>query len=208
MSDDASTAALPEPRCTWCSAVLPPDHGATCPSCGATLIGDGEPAVPGLTALDADAILRNARGGSKPKSRGRLLGWIGGDYETETGEKSPPGSLAPPPVEVRREMLRLELEAQVANAQAEVEAMAADAAIESGVPLKSIEQMVEAADVADGMDPNAAAQLAPLAAAPAEAALGVEAASVAGAEDSADAEPAPEAEAEPAAAETDKAPSA
>ena len=43
-------------------------------------------------------------------------------------------------------MLRLELEAQVANAQAEVEAMAADAAIESGTPLKSVEQMVEQAD--------------------------------------------------------------
>jgi len=32
-------------------------------------------------------------------------------------------------------MLRLELEAQVANAQAEVEAMAADAAVEEGKPL-------------------------------------------------------------------------
>ena len=43
-----------------------------------------------------------------------------------------PGSLAPPPADVRREMLRLELQAQVANAQAEVESMAADDAIEHG----------------------------------------------------------------------------
>jgi hypothetical protein len=170
MPDDP--AAVLEPRCTWCSAVLPPDHTAsTCPSCGATLKGEAEAAVPGLTAIDADAILRNARGQNKPKSRGRLLGWISGDYEGESAEGAAPGSLAPPPVEVRREMLRLELEAQVANAQAEVEAMAADAAIESGRPLKSIEEMVVAADVADGIEADAAAELAPLAAVPAEAAL-------------------------------------
>jgi hypothetical protein len=170
MPDDA--AAVLEPRCTWCSAVLPPNHTAsTCPSCGATLKGEGEAAVPGLTAIDADAILRNARGTNKPKSRSRLLGWISGDYESEGTEGAAPGSLSPPPVEVRREMLRLELEAQVANAQAEVEAMAADAAIESGTPLKSIEEMVVAADVADGIEPDAAAELAPIAAVPAEAAL-------------------------------------
>ena len=187
---DVPTAGelTPASRCTWCSAVLPPDHGATCPSCGATLIGEGDSAVPGLTALDADAILRNARTGGKPKSRGRLLSWISGGYPTEEGTGAPPGSLAPPPVEVRREMLRLELEAQVANAQAEVEAMAADAAIESGTPLKSLEEMVEEADVADGLDPATAAQLAPMAAVPAEAAL------------TADADaPEPAAEAEPVA---------
>jgi hypothetical protein len=170
---DVTTAGEPTPaqRCTWCSAVLPPDHGATCPSCGATLIGEGEAAVPGLTALDADAILRNARTGGKPKSRGRLLSWISGDYPADEGSNAAPGSLAPPPAEVRREMLRLELEAQVANAQAEVEAMAADAAIESGTPLKSLEEMVTEADVADGLDPATAAQLAPMAAVRAEAAL-------------------------------------
>jgi hypothetical protein len=173
MPDDLTAGEpTPAPRCTWCSAVLPPDHGPTCPSCGATLIGEGDTAVPGLTALDADAILRNARTGGKPKSRGRLLGWISGDYPVgEEGAKSAPGSLSPPPVEVRREMLRLELEAQVANAQAEVEAMAADAAIESGTPLKSVEEMVEEADVADGLDPATAAELAPMAAVPAADAL-------------------------------------
>jgi hypothetical protein len=165
------TAAAPDARCTWCSAVLPPTHGPNCPSCGATLIGEGEPAVPGLTAIDADAILRNARSGSKPKTRGRFLSWISGDYETDDGATAPPGSLSPPPVEVRREMLRLELEAQVAHAQAEVEAMAADEALESGKPVKSIEEMVEAADVADGVDPAAAAELAPMAAVPAEDAI-------------------------------------
>jgi hypothetical protein len=172
MSEEPTSAAAAEARCTWCSAVLPPTHGPTCPSCGATLIGEGEAAVPGLTAIDADAILRNARSGSKPKTRGRFLSWISGDYDNgEDGSGATPGSLAPPPVEVRREMLRLELEAQVAHAQAEVEAMAADEALESGKPLKSIEEMVEAADVADGVDPETAAELAPLAAVPAEDAI-------------------------------------
>jgi len=136
MPDEPTTQAAPtEARCTWCSAVLPSADAATCPSCGATLIGDGEPgSVPGLTAIDADAILRNARS-TGTQRRGGLLGWISGDYPTDEGASAAPGSLAPPPAEVRREMLRLELEAQVANAQAEVEAMAADEAIAEGAPI-------------------------------------------------------------------------
>jgi hypothetical protein len=133
MLDDATTgAATPEARCMWCSAVLPDARAETCPSCGATLVGEADAAVPGLTAIDADAILRNTRTAAKPKRSGRLLGWISGEYEgDESGVTAPPGSLAPPPEAVRREMLRLELQAQVANAQAEVEALAADAAIEA-----------------------------------------------------------------------------
>src|SRR5262245_33318613 len=136
MPDEPTTQAAPtEARCTWCSAVLPDAAAATCPSCGATLIGEGETgSVPGLTAIDADAILRNARGSGTPRRSG-LLGWISGDYPADAGPSAAPGSLAPPPVEVRREMLRLELEAQVANAQAEVEAMAADEAIADGAPI-------------------------------------------------------------------------
>jgi hypothetical protein len=136
MPDEPTTQAAPtEAHCTWCSAVLPDPAATTCPSCGATLIGEGEASsVPGLTAIDADAILRNARGSGTPRRSG-LLGWISGDYPTDAGPSAAPGSLAPPPAEVRREMLRLELEAQVANAQAEVEAMAADEAIADGAPI-------------------------------------------------------------------------
>jgi hypothetical protein len=90
--------------------------------------------VPGLTAIDAEAILRSARA-AKTKPRGRLMSWISGDSGDDSENAAPPGSLAPPPLEVRREMLLLELEAQVANAQAEVESMAADAALEDGTPL-------------------------------------------------------------------------
>jgi hypothetical protein len=145
MLDDATTGgSTPAPRCNWCSAPLPSDHETVCPSCGATLLGDGDTSVPGLTAIDAEAILRNARA-AKSKPRSRLLGWISGDFEDDSaGTTAAPGSLAPPPANVRREMLRLELEAHVANAQAEVEAMAADAAVEEGRSLAPADDSADA----------------------------------------------------------------
>lgn len=139
MLDDATTgASVPSPRCNWCSAELPSDHEVTCSSCGATLLGDGDPSVPGLTAIDAEAILRNARA-AKTKPRSRLLGWISGDYEEgDATIAASPGSLGPPTGDVRREMLRLEIEAQLTNAQAEAEALAADAAVEEGRSLEPL----------------------------------------------------------------------
>ena len=134
MLDATTGESAAAPRCTWCSAILPSDHEATCPSCGATLIGEGDTSVPGLTAIDAEAILRNART-AKPKQRSRLLGWISGDYDEGPDKPPAPGSLAPPDDAVRREMLRLEIEAQLANAEAETNALTADAAVEVGRPI-------------------------------------------------------------------------
>jgi hypothetical protein len=153
MLDDATTGgSMPAPRCNWCSAILPSDHEEVCPSCGATLLGDGETSVPGLTAIDAEAILRSARA-TKSKPRSRLMGWISGDTDDEGAAAASPGSLAPPPAEVRREMLRLSLEAQVANAQAEVESMAADEAIETGRSLAApAETVADGADAGDDAD--------------------------------------------------------
>jgi hypothetical protein len=130
----ASELPPPQPHCMWCSAVLPSDSELTCPTCGATLIGEGDNQVPGVTAIDAAAILRGVRS-PKPKQRSRLMSWISGEYNDDA-DTAPPGSLEPPPPEVRREMLRLELQAEVANLQAEVGAMAAEAAIESGRPIE------------------------------------------------------------------------
>jgi hypothetical protein len=163
MLDDVRVEdSVPGPRCTWCSAELPSDHETACPSCGATLVGDGETQVPGLTAIDAEAILRNARA-AKTKPRGRLMSWISGDYADDSANAAPPGSLSPPPLDVRREMLLLELEAQVANAQAEVESMAADAAVAEGalvdLPGAPETQAAEgtttgASETADGAEPE------------------------------------------------------
>ena len=134
MLDDATQgASAPLPHCMWCSAELPSDHETVCSSCGATLIGETDSQVPGVTAIDAEAIIKAGRA-PKPRQRSRLMSWISGDYEADEAP-APPGSLAPPPPAVRREMLRLELEAQVANLQAEAGAMAADEAVETGTSI-------------------------------------------------------------------------
>jgi len=148
MLDETTGASAPTPRCNWCSAPLPSENEVTCPSCGATLLEEGDASVPGLTAIDAEAILRNARA-AKARPRSRLLGWISGDYDDgEATVAATPGSLAPPPADVRREMLRLEIEAQLANAQAEVEAMTADEAVEEGRSLAAAADTSDAGAVA------------------------------------------------------------
>jgi hypothetical protein len=158
MLDDVTTGtSAPLPRCMWCSAVLPSDSETVCPSCGATLIGEGDSQVPGVTAIDAEAIVRGARA-ARSKPRSRLMSWISGEYEEEGEEPAPPGSLSPPPPEVRREMLRLELEAQVANLQAEAGAIAAEAAVESGLPIGVAEEPApdEAVPADEAATPDAA----------------------------------------------------
>src|SRR4051794_2964287 len=112
LDDVTAEGSIPAPRCNWCSALLPSDHETVCPSCGATLIGEGDASVPGLTAIEAEATLRGARA-AKAKPRSRLLGWISGASDDDPAATATPGSLAPPPAAVRREILRLELEAQV-----------------------------------------------------------------------------------------------
>lgn len=125
MTDDATTASESGTAiCPWCSAELPPDAVETCPSCHAKLGGDND--APGLTSLDS-TIDRIARV-PVPQRRSRLLAWITGDEGDDPGDSpAAPGSLAPPPPEVRREMLRMELEREVAELQAEVGVLAADA---------------------------------------------------------------------------------
>jgi hypothetical protein len=162
MVDEATTeASAPVPRCMWCSAVLPSESEITCPSCGATLIGDGDSQVPGVNAIDAAAILRGAHS-PKPKQRSRLMSWISGEYDEDADKPAPPGSLAPPPPEVRREMLRLELEATVANLQAEADSIAAEAAMESGLPIDlagaASEDGEPDAEMATGAEPAAEAE--------------------------------------------------
>jgi len=169
MLDDVTTdASAPLPRCMWCSAELPSDSEITCPSCGATLIGEGDNPVPGVTAIDAEAIVRGARA-TRARPRSRLMSWISGEYDEDTEKPAPPGSLSPPPPEVRREMIRLELEAQVANLQAEAGAMAAEAAVESGIPIDiaAPEPETDAAPTIDAAPANGVAPTGDAAPAPA-----------------------------------------
>jgi hypothetical protein len=147
MTDDVAPAPAPEAaHCGWCSAELPSRTVTECPSCGATLVGEGEPQVPGVTALDADAIIRGKR--PIPRPRSRLLAWISGDEaEPEGGSPATPGSLAPPPPEVAAEMLRLEIAAEVADLEAEAGSLAAEAELEAREA-----GLVPASEATDGND--------------------------------------------------------
>lgn len=139
------------PVCPWCSATYTGDP-VNCPSCGATLAGDAaaDPSLPGLTAIDANAISR-AKDQVK-RSRSRLLSWISGDYPEEALTPDALGALAPPDLDVRREMLRIELEAEVANLQAEAEALRAEATVEGRLEGVSPEDAAAAAAVIAEID--------------------------------------------------------
>lgn len=129
MSEEQMSGGGPESDpamiCSWCSAVLKSATEERCPSCGAALHEADGSEVPGLTRVDHEAILRSRT--PAQRSRG-LIGWLSGEYRAEAAPE-PPGTFAPPPDDVRREMLRLELaalEAEVLARRAEAAALAAD----------------------------------------------------------------------------------
>ena len=112
--------------CPWCSAQLGPD-AVTCPTCGAALTGDEEPQVPGVTAVDQKLAATRRR---PTKSPSRLMAWIAGDSPDDIPSEAESQAIAPPDLEVRREILRLELEAEVAKLQAETDAILSEAVAE------------------------------------------------------------------------------
>jgi hypothetical protein len=125
LSDDRPSESV----CPWCSATLVA-NSPTCASCGAILEGEEDKDVPGLTAVDY-AILR---GDKKPAPRNRLLSWISGDYNPDVASSATEAqALAPPDPEVQREIIRLELEAEVANLQAEADSLLSEAVVEGRV---------------------------------------------------------------------------
>jgi hypothetical protein len=133
VDDIPSSGGSGERICPWCSAPFTGDP-ENCPSCGAALSVDPttDTSLPGLTAIDAAAIVRAKTPVARP--RNRILSWISGEYPDETPSATEVGALAPPDAEVRREMLRLEIEAEVANLQAEADSLMADATVEGRPP--------------------------------------------------------------------------
>src|SRR4051812_43626801 len=113
-------------ECPWCSASLTPGQTA-CASCGANITGDPGGDIPGVTEVDKSAV-----GVARPPAitnRSRWRAWISGD-SSDTLTESESKAVAPPDDAVREEMLRLELQAQVARLQAEADALLAEAAEE------------------------------------------------------------------------------
>jgi hypothetical protein len=151
-------------RCPWCSAVLPSTDLEICPSCKATLTSTAEAALPGVTAIDHEAILRAGREPVR-QPRSRLFSWLSGEYVEEAAAPGDPQAIAPPDLEVRREILRLEIEAELADRQAEADSILADAAVE-GRPLPGPESEAgpedaeSAAVAAEGAEPTEDAQAA------------------------------------------------
>ena len=119
-------------HCPWCSAALPADSIATCPSCAATLISTAEAQVPGVTAVDVQHL--TLRRSASP-TKNRLLAWISGDSTAQSQQSAAtPDAFVPPSADVVREMLRLELDAELTNRTAEVEAIRAEAALSDEAP--------------------------------------------------------------------------
>ena len=145
----ADEIAAPGSTCPWCSTPLPAAGAETCPSCGAQLIPDTDAQVPGVTAIDAEVIVRAARNPA-PQRRSRLLAWISGEYDGESEAPAPPGSVSPPDNAVRREMLRLELEAEVRNLQAEAGLALSEAEVEARE--QAADALAEMPDAADAPD--------------------------------------------------------
>lgn len=157
MVDDTPSAVESADRtCPWCSATYTGDP-EMCPSCGAALSLDPttDASLPGLTAIDAAAIVRAKTPVARP--RNRFLSWISGDYPDDQPSVTEAGALAPPDNAVRREMLRLELEAEVANLQAEADALMAEAGLE-GSPAAATTEAEAAPDTSasGATEPDAA----------------------------------------------------
>jgi hypothetical protein len=134
MTEETLAGGVETSICPWCSATYTGDP-ETCPACGAVLAVDpaADPSLPGLTAIDPAALVRAKT--PTTRSRNRILSWISGDYLEEAGvDPADAGALAPPDLAVRREILRLELEAEVANLQAEADALIAEATVEGHAP--------------------------------------------------------------------------
>ena len=133
----ADAMSDPVNHCPWCSAPLPDPTVERCPSCDAVLASaTAEGEIRGVTTLDPEAILRARTEVARP--RNRILSFITGDVGADAGEPANPESLAPPPDEVRREMLRLQLEAERADLTAETVALKADELVEKGIPLSQL----------------------------------------------------------------------
>jgi hypothetical protein len=127
--------------------------------------------IKGVTTLDTDAIIRARSEIVRPKGN-RFISFITGEVPVEVAQTGSAESLAPPDNAVRREMLRLQLEAERADLEAETVALKADQLTRMGIHLSqlggeepmaegeeevvAVEASAPAGDPAPGDDPEAA----------------------------------------------------
>ena len=139
MADDAGFATPAEERdavpiCPWCSAALPAADAAVCPSCDARLVDASSDDIPGVTAVDPALLAAAAAPHKVKRTFGSLF--VGNDDEIPPPSEAEMPALARPDADVRREILRLEMDARLASLKAEVASRNAEgaAAIASLVP--------------------------------------------------------------------------
>jgi hypothetical protein len=129
MADDTRSTTnagegSPGPACPWCSSPLPAPDAPVCPRCGARLVEEADVDIPGVTAVDPGLLAVAAAPRKVKRSFGSLL--AGDDNEIPPPSEAEMPALAPPDLDVRREMLRLELEARLTDLRAEAQALAAE----------------------------------------------------------------------------------
>ncbi len=114
--------------CPWCSTEIPAGAGA-CPNCGALVEGAAAPEIPILTVVDPAATPRPDEGripdDLEPKA------WLQAD---DDGTPASGTAFEPPSDEVRLEMRKMELEAEIINAGTLVMNPTGDESIEVGAP--------------------------------------------------------------------------
>jgi len=125
------------PICPWCSAALPAADVADCPSCQARLVEPLDVVIPGVTAVDPVLLAAAAAPRKVKRTFGSLF--VGDDNEIPPPSEAEMPALARPDPEVRREILRLEMEARLVALKAEVASWDADDGVASGGPVESPE---------------------------------------------------------------------
>jgi hypothetical protein len=132
--DTGAAGPAPGPVCPWCSAALPAVAAAVCPSCEARLVDTSDVDIPGVTAVDPVLLAAAAAPRKVKRTFGSLL--VGNDDEIPPPSEAEMPALARPDADVRREILRLEMEARLASLKAEVASRNAEgaAAVANGAP--------------------------------------------------------------------------
>ena len=143
--------------CPWCSTEIPAGAGA-CPNCAALVEGAVVPEVPGLTAVDRGATLDPGAGripdDLDPKA------WLLADHDDTSANDA---AFDPPSDEVRAEMHKMELEAEIVNAGTQVMNPTGEESIEVGAPSREALDALEAG-LLDPVGPAGETDLAELAA--------------------------------------------
>ncbi len=133
--------AAPGLRCPWCSTPVESLEDVTCVACGAALHGDSTVEIPGVTAIDSAHASRAVA----PRKTRRTFGslFVGGDDGIPPPTEAELPALAMPDPEVRREMLRLQLDAELADLTARAAALAAERGVAApvipGAPSDAVE---------------------------------------------------------------------